>query len=114
MEKKQPKATHLVTRAKHLYLFPPGDLLLKEFMIPMGLNANRLAKEINVPAHRIGEIVQGRRAITADIDLRLCRFFDLSNGYWLRAQIAHDIQVAQAELGKALKMIKPWSSRVED
>jgi antitoxin HigA-1 len=114
MTKKQPRSIHLVTHAKHLYLVPPGNLLLEEFMIPMGLSANRLAKEIFVPARRIGEIVKGKRSITADMDLRLCQFFGLTAGYWLRAQIAHDIQVAQAELAKALKMIKPWSSRVED
>jgi len=60
----------------------------------MGISQYRLAKEIGVPAQRIGEIVAGRRAITADTDLRLCRFFGLSNGYWLRAQAAHDTEVA--------------------
>ena len=90
----------------------PGELLLEEFMIPMGVTAYRLAKEINVPAQRIGEIVKGRRSITADTDLRLCRFFDLSDGYWLRAQAAHDIEVAQVQIGNSLKTIKPWSSRV--
>ena len=90
----------------------PGELLLEEFMIPLGVTAYRLAKEINVPAQRIGEIVKGRRSITADTDLRLCRFFNLSDGYWLRAQAAHDIEIAQSELGKTLKMIKPWRNRV--
>jgi len=99
-------------RVKPLDSVTPGELLLEEFMIPMGVTAYRLAKEINVPAQRIGEIVKGRRSITADTDLRLCRFFELSDGYWLRAQAAHDIQVAQAQLGKTLKTIKPWSSRV--
>jgi len=70
----------------------PGDLLLKEFLEPMGLSIERLAKEIGVPAQRIGEIVAGKRAITADTDLRLCRFFGLSDGYWLRAQAAHDTE----------------------
>ncbi|HEX7549391.1 MAG TPA: HigA family addiction module antitoxin, partial [Candidatus Methylomirabilis sp.] len=51
--------------------------------------------EISVPAQRIGEIVAGKRAITADTDLRLCRFFGLSNGYWLRAQAAYDTEVAE-------------------
>ena len=89
----------------------PGELLEEEFMIPLGITAYRLAKEINVPAQRIGEIVKGRRGITADTDLRLCRFFELSDGYWLRAQVAYDIQVAQSKLGKTLKIIKPWSSQ---
>ena len=61
-----------------------------------------------MPAQRIGEIVAGRRAITADTDLRLCRFFGLSNGYWLRAQAAYDTEVAEGALAKTLKRIKPW------
>jgi len=86
----------------------PGELLLEEFLAPMGISKYRLAKEIGVPAQRIGEIVAGRRAITADTDLRLCRFFGLSNGYWLRAQAAYDTEVAEAALAKTLKRIKPW------
>ncbi len=112
MTNKQQRSTQLVTRAKRLSPVHPGELLLEEFMIPMGLSANRLAKEIFVPARRIGEIVKGRRPITADTDLRLCRFFELTDGYWLRAQIAHDIEVAKAELGKALRIIKPWPNRI--
>ena len=57
----------------------PGELLLEEFLRPMGISQYRLAKEIDVPAQRIGEIVAGKRAITADTDLRLCRFFGLSD-----------------------------------
>lgn len=110
-------ATKVTTRhskvsARRLDSVTPGELLEEEFLIPLGITKYRLAKEINVPAQRIGEIVGGRRAITADTDLRLCRFFELSDGYWLRAQAAHDIEVAQAEIGKSLKMIKPWSNRV--
>lgn len=80
----------------------PGELLLEEFLRPMDISKYRLAKEIGVPAQRIGEIVAGRRAITADTDLRLCRFFGLSNGYWLRAQVAYDTEVAQAALAADL------------
>jgi addiction module HigA family antidote len=86
----------------------PGELLLEEFLKPMGISRYRLAKEIDVPAQRIGEIVAGRRAVTADTDLRLCRFFGLSNGYWLRAQAAYDTEVAEDELADALKDILPW------
>ncbi len=86
----------------------PGELLLEEFLIPMELSQYRLAKEIDVPAQRISEIVAGRRAITADTDLRLCRFFGLSSGYWLRAQAAHDTEVAERKLRPALRKIKPW------
>jgi addiction module HigA family antidote len=74
----------------------------------MGLSQYRLAKEIDVPAQRISEIVAGKRAITADTDLRLCRFFGLSNGYWLRAQVAYDTEVTQEALALTLKKIKPW------
>jgi addiction module HigA family antidote len=88
----------------------PGQLLREEFLLPMGLSQYRLAKEIGVPAQRIGEIVAGRRAITADTDLRLCRFFGLSNGYWLRAQVAHDTEVAEDDLAEELAHIKPWSN----
>ena len=88
----------------------PGELLLEEFLIPMGITQYRLAKEIDVPAQRISEIVAGRRAITADTDLRLCRFFGLSSGYWLRAQVAHDTEVAERELEPVLRKIRPWTS----
>jgi antitoxin HigA-1 len=86
----------------------PGELLLEEFLVPMQLSQYRLAKEIDVPAQRIGEIVAGKRAITADTDLRLCRFFGLSNGYWLRAQVAHDTEIAAKSLAPVLRRIKPW------
>jgi antitoxin HigA-1 len=87
----------------------PGELLREDFLIPMGLSQYRLAKEIKVPAQRIGEIVAGRRSITADTDLRLCRFFGLSNGYWLRAQVAFDTEVAEEQLSQTLEEITPWA-----
>lgn len=87
----------------------PGEILLEEFIKPMGLSQYRLAKEIGVPAQRISEIVAGKRAVTADTDLRLCRFFGLSNGYWLRAQAAYDTEVAERNIGHLLKNIKPWA-----
>lgn len=90
----------------------PGEILLEEFLIPTGLSQYRLAKEIGVPAQRISEIVAGKRSITADTDLRLCRFFGLSNGYWLRAQAAHDTEVAERILAPSLMKIKPWSADV--
>jgi addiction module HigA family antidote len=86
----------------------PGELLQEEFLVPLGISKYRLAKELGVPAQRIGEIVAGRRAITADTDLRLCRFLGLSSGYWLRAQAAHDVEVAEASLADELRRITPW------
>lgn len=88
----------------------PGEILLEEFLKPMALSQYRLAKEIGVPAQRVSEIVAGKRSITADTDLRLCRFFGLSNGYWLRAQATHDTEVAERTLAPSLKKIKPWSA----
>jgi len=90
----------------------PGELLLEEFLKPMGISQYRLAKEIGVPAQRIGDIVAGKRAITADTDLRLCRFFGLSNGYWLRAQVVYDTEVAERALRLELAKIKPWAGIV--
>lgn len=87
----------------------PGELLREEFLIPLRLSQYRLAKEISVPAQRIGEIVAGNRAITADTDLRLCRFLGLSHGYRLRAQAAYDTEVAEVALSKTLRKIKPWA-----
>src|SRR5690606_4189100 len=88
----------------------PGELLKEEFLGPMGISQYRLAKEIGVPAQRIGQIIAGKRAITADTDLRLCRFFGLSNGYWLRVQAAYDTEVAADALEDQLKNIRPWNS----
>ena len=87
----------------------PGELLKEEFLEPLGVSQYRLAKEIGVPAQRIGQIVLGNRRITADTDLRLCRFFGLSDGYWLRAQEAYDLEVTREKIAPVLKRIKPWS-----
>jgi addiction module HigA family antidote len=89
-----------------------GEILLEEFLKPMGISQYRLAKEIGVPAQRISEIVAGKRSITADTDLRLCRFFGLSNGYWLRAQAAHDTAVAERKIRPVLAKTRPWATVV--
>lgn len=91
----------------------PGELLLEEFIKPMGITKYRLAMDIGVPPTRINEIVAGRRSVSADTDLRLCRYLGLSNGYWLRAQIAHDIEVAERALQSELGGITPWAEREE-
>jgi addiction module HigA family antidote len=85
----------------------PGELLQEEFLQPLGVSQYRLAKAIGVPASRISEIVTGQRAISADTDLRLCQFLGLSPGYWLRAQAAHDTELASAELADELEQIQP-------
>src|SRR5881275_1381732 len=99
---------------KKLKPVTPGELLREEFLIPMAISQYRLAKEIGVPAQRIGEIVAGKRAITADTDLRLCRFFGLSNGYWLRAQAAYDTEVAERNMASTVSKIRPWVAIVNE
>ena len=84
----------------------PGEMLEEEFLKPLGLSKYRLAKDIGVPAQRIGEIVAGRRAVTADTDLRLCRYFGLSDGWWLRGQVAYDTAVAKEALQSVLTNIQ--------
>lgn len=84
----------------------PGEMLEEEFLKPLGLTKYRLAKDIGIPAQRIGAIVAGRRAITADTDLRLCRYFGLSDGWWLRGQVAYDAAIAREALQKELAAIQ--------
>lgn len=98
-----------MTKRTRLSPVSPGEMLLEEFLKPMALSQYRLAKEINVSQRRIGEIVTGKRAITADTDLRLCRFFGLSDGWWLRLQADYDTELAKGTLAKTLAKIKPWS-----
>jgi addiction module HigA family antidote len=103
-----------MSKAKKLAPVAPGEMLLEEFLKPMGISQYRLAKEIGVPAQRIGEIVAGRRAITADTDLRLCRFFGLSDGWWLRGQVRYDTECAKDALAGTLAKIKPWRGQDVD
>ncbi len=81
----------------------PGEVLLEEFLKPMGLSQNRLALSIGVPARRINEIVLGRRSITADTALRLARFFDMSPQFWLGLQMDYNLDLAEDELGERLR-----------
>ncbi len=85
----------------------PGEMLEEEFLKPLSLTKYRLAKSIGVPAQRIGEITAGRRAITADTDLRLCKFFGLSEGWWLRLQASYDTALTRRKIAKALEKIVP-------
>jgi addiction module HigA family antidote len=81
----------------------PGEVLLEEFIKPMGLSQNRLAIDIGVAARRINEIVLGKRAITADTALRLSRFFGNSPQFWMGLQSQYDLDIAQDQLGKRLE-----------
>lgn len=91
-----------------LKLVLPVEMLVEEFLTLADLAKYRQAKSIGVPPQRIGEIAAGRRGITADADLRLCRFFGLSDGWWLRLQADYDTQVTTAEMRKELARIRPW------
>ena len=81
----------------------PGEILLEEFLKPLGLSQYRLAKDISVPARRINEIVLGKRAITPDTALRLSRYFGLSDRFWMNLQGRYDIEVAKDKLADRLE-----------
>lgn len=77
----------------------PGEVLLEDFMKPLGLSQYRVAKDIGVPALRISQIIHGKRAITVDTAMRLARYFGTSAAVWLRMQIRYDLEVAEEEIG---------------
>ena len=85
----------------------PGEILLEEFLKPMDLSQNELARAIHVPPRRINEIVLGKRAVTADTDLRLARYFGMSEGFFLGLQADYDLMEKRRELGTDLKSIRP-------
>ena len=80
----------------------PGEILLEEFLEPLGITQYRLAKSISVPQRRIGEIVKGKRAITADTALRLGRFFGMEAQFWLNLQARHDLVLTEVQLAERL------------
>jgi addiction module HigA family antidote len=80
----------------------PGEVLLEEFLRPLGLSQNQLALAIRVPARRINEVVHGKRRITADTALRLARYFKMSPHFWLGLQMDYDLDVAEDQLGARL------------
>lgn len=83
-------------------LIHPGEVLLEEFLRPLGISQRRLATSTNVPPRRISEIVHGKRAITADTALRLARFFGTTERFWMNLQIGYDLDVAKGRLGDRL------------
>lgn len=85
----------------------PGEILLEDFLLPMGLSQNALARAINVPPRRINEIVLGKRAITADTDLRLARYFAMSDGFFLGLQADYDLMERRRAIGDDLSAIEP-------
>jgi addiction module HigA family antidote len=89
-------------KAKKLPPIHPGEILMEEFLKPMGISQYRLAKDISVPPRRINEIVHGKRAITADTALRLGRFFGMSPQFWLNLQTRYDLEVTEDSLANRL------------
>lgn len=86
----------------------PGEILLEEFLKPIGITQYRLAKEIGVPQRRISEVVAGTRSVTADTGLRLSRFFGMSDSFWIGLQLDYDAAHAKDVLKDTLAKIKPW------
>ncbi len=96
---------------KKLENIHPGEILLEEFLIPMEISQNRLAREISVPPRRINEIVLGKRGVTADTALRLARYFGTTEKFWLGLQDDYDLEEARIVLGSVLdKEIKPHAA----
>lgn len=87
----------------------PGEILEKEFLTPLGITKYRLSKDIHVPAQRIGDIVNGKRAITADTALRLARYFNMSKEFWMGLQMQYDLETAEDQLAdKIAKEVRPY------
>jgi len=82
----------------------PGEILLEEFLKPLGISQYKLAKDVNVPARRINEIVHGKRSITADTGLRLSRYFNLSERFWLNLQTRYDLEVEKDKLPNRIEV----------
>jgi addiction module HigA family antidote len=89
----------------------PGEILQEEFLGPLGISQYRVSKDIGVPPRRINEIVQGKRAITADTALRLARYFGTSERFWLNLQARYDLEVEKDRLGeRLLEEVQPLAS----
>ena len=81
----------------------PGEILLEEFLQPLNLSQNRLSKDISVPPRRINEVVHGKRAITADTALRLARYFETTDRFWINLQTRYDLEIEKDRLGAKLE-----------
>jgi len=98
--------------AKKLTPITPGDILLEEFLKPLEITQNKLAKDINVPANRISQIVHGKREITADTALRLGKYFGIEPEFWLNLQVRYNMKIAKSKVGKSIdKEVKKYFSQ---
>lgn len=100
-------STSSITMTEFLPNPHPGEILLEDFLKPMALSQNALARAVHVPPRRINEIVLGKRAVTADTDLRLARYFGMSEGFFLGLQADYDLMERRRELGDDLSTIAP-------
>lgn len=89
--------------AKKLSPITPGDVLMEEFLRPMGISQNQLAKDINVPANRISQLVHGKREISTDTALRLGRYFGIEPEFWLNLQGRYNMKVVKSKVGKKIE-----------
>lgn len=92
----------------------PGEILKEEFLAEIGLSQNKLGHAIGVPPNRVHAIVKGERDISADTDLRLCKFFGLSEGYFLRLQNAYDTMEAKRRIAPEVARIRPFREKTGD
>ena len=90
----------------------PGEMLLEEFLNPMGITQKELADNILVPYQRVNEIINGRRGITPSTALRLAKFFNMSADFWMNLQLRWDLYFAQQDEGNVLETIQPYSAAV--
>ena len=101
----------MVRIPKHRKPTHPGEMLLEEFLHPMGVTQRQLADAIHVPYQRVNEVVNGRRGITASTALRLAKFFGVSSDFWMNLQLRWDIYFAQQEEETELKVIRPFAPK---
>ncbi len=88
----------------------PGEILKEEFITPLNISQNHVADALGIPRNRIHLIISGTRSVTADTDLRLCKYFGLSEGFFLRLQITYDLMEAKRAIGKQIAKIKPFKA----
>jgi antitoxin HigA-1 len=99
---------------KKLSPITPGDVLLEEFLRPMGITQNQLAKDINVPANRVSQVIHGKREITADTALRLGKYFGIEPEFWLNLQVRYNMKIARNKVGEKIeKEVKVFFTQTE-
>jgi antitoxin HigA-1 len=106
-DRRMSKSSTITSRSGLLHNPHPGEILFEEFLKPMGLSQNALARAVHVAPRRINEIVLGKRDVTADTDLRLARYFGVSEGFFLGLQMDYDLMQRRREIDRDLKNIRP-------